>query len=135
MKKLGLIFGLLVTLMLAFSLNAFSQDREMTEGKRREANPEKRLEKMKERLTLTDSQTTQVKEINETYAILISAAKVKEYTDPRDRMKAVKEIREEQDGKILAILNDTQKIEWAKMKEEQKERRGNRKGKRGKNKD
>lgn len=129
MKKTGLILGILAMMMFAFSANTFAQERRVE----KEENMKKRLDKMKERLNLTDSQYTEIEEINETYSILVADAKSKEYTDQKDKMKAIRQIRKEQDEKITAVLNDTQKAEWTKMKEEKKEemkeKRGDRKGK------
>ncbi len=130
MKKTGFILGMIALFMFAVSSTSFAQGRGVANGNDKEENMEKRLDKMKERLKLTDSQVSQIKEINDTYATLVSDAKAKEYSEPKDKLKAIKQIRKEQDEKITAVLDDAQKAEWTKMKEEKKEKMKENRGKR-----
>jgi hypothetical protein len=119
--------------MFTFSSTAFSQGK--SKGMNKEEKMGKRLDEMKERLNLPDTQTTQIEAISTKYITLVADARAKEYADEKGKKKAVRDIIKAQNDEIVALLDDTQKAEWKKMKEEKKEKmkkkRKERKSKKG----
>lgn len=82
---------------------------------------------MAERLSLTDSQKEQVSAINLKYAEKESElmSSRSSGSDPRTAMEA---LQEEKTSEINAVLNDTQKAEYAKLVSEMASQRGQRGG-------
>jgi hypothetical protein len=122
MKKAGLILGIFALFMFAFSSSISAQGKGKGKGMNKEKKMEKRLDEMKERLSLTDTQTDQIEVINKKYVTLVADARAKEYDNEKGKKKAVREIRKAQNDEIVAILDETQQAEWKKMKEEKKEK-------------
>lgn len=81
-----------------------------------------RVQMLKERLHLDSTQTAKVTDIMNGSMKEIQAVREK-HPDDRDAMRAgMKEIQQKNDKKIEALLNDDQKKEFAKLREEQRQR-------------
>lgn len=89
---------------------------------------ERRLIVMKEKLDLTDGQVNEIRAIMET-ARLEAERDREKFRDARDRdeaRKAAEARQKETDRKIKTILNEKQRKEYDKLKEELRQRRENR---------
>jgi periplasmic protein CpxP/Spy len=78
-----------------------------------------RVQMLKERLHLDTTQTAKVTEIMNGAMVEMKAVREKN-PDDRDAMRAgMREVQQKMDKKIEALLNDDQKKEFAKLREEQ----------------
>ena len=96
---------------------------------------ERRLTIMKDKLDLTDGQVNEIRAIMETARLRAERdrEKFRAAGDREGAKKAAEARRKATDEKILAVLNDKQKKEYDKLKDEmrqRKDRRGDRKGER-----
>lgn len=96
---------------------------------------ERRLTIMKDRLDLTDGQVNEIRAIMETARLRAERdrEKFREAGDREGAKKASEARRKTTDEKIMAVLNDKQKKEYDKLKDEmrqRKDKRGDRKGQR-----
>ena len=110
--------ALTVAGLILFSAPAFA---EHNEHKEEGSYGEKRVEKLKEKLSLSDEQTAQIQ------AILKESEPTQEEKDAfkkkmQDRMKTT-------DDKISAVLTEEQRAKYAELKEKRKEQRKEGKGK------
>jgi Spy/CpxP family protein refolding chaperone len=81
-----------------------------------------RVQMLKERLTLSDEQTAKVTEIMNGSMKEMQALREKNGED-RDAMRAgMRKIQQKNDKKIEALLDPDQKKEFAKLREEQRQR-------------
>jgi Na+-transporting NADH:ubiquinone oxidoreductase subunit NqrC len=81
-----------------------------------------RVQMLKERLKLSDEQTAKVMEIMNGSMKEMQALREKSGED-REAMRAgMREIQQKNDKKIEPLLNDDQKKEFAKLREEQRKR-------------
>jgi hypothetical protein len=85
-------------------------------------NFDKRFEAMKTRLALTDDQAAKVKEILKTEGEAWGKDWEKYGDDREAMMKAGQERGKKTDAQIQALLTESQRKEYAKMKEEQRKR-------------
>lgn len=85
-------------------------------------NLERRLEAMKTRLALTDDQSAKVKDLLRLDGEARAKDREKFGDDREAMMKAAQERRRTMDVQIEALLTESQKKEYAKMKEEQRKR-------------
>jgi len=90
------------------------------------ADIDKRLEHLKDRLTLNDDQTTQIRDILERADA--ERDRLRELNEEnREKMRsAMRDLRDETDQQIDSILTADQKTEYEKMKKELRENRGRR---------
>lgn len=121
MKKLLIVCGLL------FSVITFAKAQD---GGRQMPSPEERAKRSVDRLTeklgLTDDQKSKITAIFLDQAAAITKARQESKGD-RDAMRAqVQKINDESDAKITALLNDDQKKKFEAWKAERKERMKNR---------
>jgi hypothetical protein len=112
MKNLLVILSFAI---IAFSLSVYAQGR---------FTPQERLKMLKDRLSLTDEQSSKVEKI-----LLKSDEDMKKLraNDNPDR-EAFMKIRDNADQEIQKVLNEKQKTEYNKMLEERRNRAGNRMG-------
>lgn len=83
---------------------------------------EKRMEKAREALELSDEQFDQWQAIHEKYAEDMKAA-----MEARDRKKGM-EVREKMGGELEAVLTEEQKVKFEEMREKERKRKGPGKG-------
>jgi len=85
-------------------------------------NSDRRFEAMKTRLALTEDQAVKVKDILKTESEAWGKDWEKYGDDRRAMMKAGQQRGKKTDAQIEALLTESQKKEYAKMKEEQRKR-------------
>jgi periplasmic protein CpxP/Spy len=90
-------------------------------------NPERQLQMLSERLSLTSDQQAQVKTILAEQREKMEALRQSNSGAPPDRAQ-MKAIRDESDGKISALLNDDQKTKFAEWQKERDARMAQRGG-------
>jgi len=119
----------ILCLILLFSINLITAQTVKNKFKHSGDRSEKKIQKLKAALALTDAQVSQVTAIHTDYATKIKAAK--DAASERGAAKeAVKTLRTERDAAIKTILNSEQVAKFEAMKAERKDRRGH-KGRRG----
>ena len=91
----------------------------------RNYNPEERLKKMKETLSLTDDQVTKIKAIFAADADKMKALRDDSSLSQDDRRSKFQELRKGQQEQINAVLTPDQQTKW---KEEMEKRRAARSG-------
>lgn len=143
MKKILLIVALFIGVigMAEAQRNTGSRPSQSQSGQQRQGgermSPEERVERhtanLKEKLGLSDEQTTKVKAILKANAEKQRAAfeKAREsgQQPDRDKMRAqMQESMKKQDAEISALLNADQKAKYEKMIKEREERMKNRQG-------
>lgn len=80
------------------------------------------LARMTKDLNLTSDQATQIKPIVENRQQQMMALHQDQSMSQEDRMAKMKSLREDSNAKIAAILNDTQKQQFAEMQAKQQQR-------------
>lgn len=115
MKKL-----MMVTLLSMICGFGFAQQPDRKSPKPEDI--EKRMEKARTELSLSDEQFDQWKAIHEKYADDMKAA-----MEAKDREKG-KEIREKMGGELEAILTEEQKEKFGEIRERERKRKGPGKG-------
>lgn len=83
---------------------------------------EKRIEKAKTELNLSDEQYEQWKEVHEKYG-----EEIKQAIEERDREKG-KKIQENMGKELETILTDEQKLKFEEMRKNQRKRKGSKRG-------
>ncbi len=137
--KFNLLSLMLLLAALLFSVsNTYSQqdNSEKKQRKTSEERAQKRADKMKEKLSLTDDQHKQVYEIlltqgNEMKSVWESSKNDQDKTARKEKMKAIRESGKTQ---INSVLNANQQQLWETHKKEKKEKHKGKKHKGKKNK-
>ena len=137
--KFNLLSLMLLLAALLFSVsNTYSQqdNSEKKQRKTSEERAQKRADKMKEKLSLTDDQHKQVYEIlltqgNEMKSVWESSKNDQDKTARKEKMKAIRESGKTQ---INSVLNANQQQLWETNKKEKKEKHKGKKHKGKKNK-
>lgn len=80
------------------------------------------LARMTKDLNLTSDQATQIKPILESRQQQMMALRQDQSMSQQDKMAKMKSMREDSNTKISAILNDTQKQQFAEMQAKQQQR-------------
>ncbi|MGV3510027.1 MAG: hypothetical protein ACO1N7_12120 [Sphingobacteriaceae bacterium] len=111
MKKLILS----AILFLGITATGFSQDKPQRVQKTPEERAQMMTDALDKKLSLSESQKTQIYQINLERAQAMNNAKTDKKEVDRSQMKAQFEASE---NKIVSILNDEQKATYAKLKEE-----------------
>ncbi len=93
-----------------------------TTERRGRFSPEERTAQLTEELNLSDGQAKQIKEILTEQQEKFSQMREKFSGDRSEMMMAMREIREEFDGKINEILNEEQKEKYDQIQAERPER-------------
>jgi protein CpxP len=91
-------------------------------GHRGPGGPERRVEMLQKRLSLSDDQTAQVKEIFDGQRAKMEALNSNTSLTPQDHRAQMKAIREDGDAKIHAILTPEQKTKYDEMEARMRER-------------
>lgn len=119
-NKLGVMAAIALGGLLACSTMAMAQDAK--DGKKKDGkggfSVEQRLDRMTERLSLTDEQKPKVK------AVLEESAKKMQDVPREERREKMPAIREEENTKIKAILTPEQTEKWEKMRSEFRKKGG-----------
>lgn len=115
---------IIIFMVLSYSLGVADE---------RSDRAERRLTIMKEKLDLTDGQVNEIRAIMETARLQAERdrEKFRAAGDREGAKKASAERQKATDEKIMAVLNDKQKKEYDKLKDEmrqRKDKRGDRKG-------
>ena len=137
--KFNLLSIMLLLAALLFSVsNTYSQqdNSEKKQRKTPEERAQKRADKMKEKLSLTDDQHKQVYDIfltqgNEMKSVWESSKSDQDKTARKEKMKAIRESGKTQ---INSVLNANQQQLWETHKKEKKEKHKSKKHKGKKNK-
>jgi len=137
--KFNLLSLMLLLAALLFSVsNTYSQqdNSEKKQRKTPEERAQKRADKMKEKLSLTDDQHKQVYDIlltqgNEMKSVWESSKNDQDKTARKEKMKAIRESGKTQ---INSVLNANQQQLWETHKKEKKEKHKGKKHKGKKNK-
>jgi len=117
-NKISVMTGLALGGLVAFSNMATAQDQKQGGGGRKGPSVEQRMERMTEKLKLTDEQKPKVK------AVLEESQKKRQelFSDssvPReDRREKMKGIMDNEDKKLKGILTPDQYTEYEKMKQQ-----------------
>jgi hypothetical protein len=90
-------------------------------------NPQRQARMLAKKLALTPDQESQIEPILADRIQRTQSLRADSTLTPRDRRARARGIAEDADGKINAILNDTQKQQYAQLKQEMKEKRQERK--------
>ena len=126
MKKNMMLAGLMMVSTIIFAQHHKGDPSGMAE---------KRSEKMKTELSLTDDQYGKVKAINEKYAASYSKLRSDtSLTIGTSRKKMVK-LRTDQEAQIKSVLTEAQLTKWTALKAKREEDRKNHKHKGGKGRD
>lgn len=104
--------ALIVSILFFFVCNIFPQQSQKAEA---------RLDELKVRLKLTDEQTQQVKTILDTNIVDMQKFMQENHSREEKREKIVEHTKKV-DSQIEQILTEEQKKEYAKMKEERREK-------------
>ena len=115
MKK----FILSVMLFVGITAAGFAQEKPQRVHKSPEERAQKMTDVMTSKLSLSDTQKTQIYQINLERAQAIEKLKADKKEIDRAQVKAQFEAS---DKKITAVLNEEQRLSYAKFKEERKER-------------
>ena len=131
--KTGQLIRIVATALMIIIFMGISFPRAVADE--RSDRAERRLTIMKEKLDLTDGQVNEIRAIMESARLQAERdrEKFRAAGDREGAKKAAAERRKATDEKILAVLNDKQKKEYDKLKDEmrqRKDRRGHRKGER-----
>jgi periplasmic protein CpxP/Spy len=89
---------------------------------RRQADPQQRANILAKRLNLNDDQKQKLQGIFTDMQQQMQSLRQDSSTSREDKMAKMKSLRSQTDDKINGILNDQQKQEYAKMKEQARER-------------
>ncbi len=124
-----------IALVMLFSTATFAQGQKKHEHK---MNRDSAFAKISTRLQLTADQQTKLKEIRKQNQTEMKAVKEANKTASKDdKRKAIVAQFQKNDSRIKQVLNETQKVEYDKIKAEKKaemkKRRGNKKSKRNTN--
>lgn len=113
--------GILAGLVALVSTPALAQDeaqaekprheRRHADGERRDHDPEKKIERLREALDLTDAQVAQVRSI---FAEQGEKHRALKESDDREGLRA---LHEETHGRLAALLDETQRATLEEMKE------------------
>ena len=118
-----------------FAVSAFAQEKAGKKGKHKHT-PEQRAEKvankLKEKLSLTDSQTVAVKTITLEAAQKKMEIKADSTLDKTARKEKMKAIRTDADAKIKAVLTADQQTKYDEMKKKKEAKRKEKKNKKKK---
>lgn len=117
------ITAIATTIMISlFGLYSISQADEKAD------RAERHLAVMKDRLELTDGQVNEIRAIMETARLQAEKdrEKFREAGDRDAARKAAEARRQETDRKIMSVLNENQKKEYEKFKEEMRQRKQDR---------
>jgi hypothetical protein len=127
LKTAAALFAVTLILALIFSMPAYAQKQRSSEGAPDQEigrepqagmNLDKHLSILRERLKLSDSQVTSVRGILEEHQKIADAERDKNRGNRDEAMKAAEKRRQETDVKIKAVLNEEQKKEYEKVKDE-----------------
>ena len=91
-------------------------------GPRHRMSPEEQLQRMGERLNLTDDQKNQIKPILEDRQKQMEALHAETSGSQEDRRAKMRSIMEDSNTKIRGILNDDQKQKFDQMQQRMRER-------------
>ncbi len=105
-----------VALVLAFTLNASAQDRNVPNA---DNAAQKMADNMKAELSLTDAQYNKVLDLNKNFTAKAAEAR-KSSTDKKQTAQAVKALNEEREASLKTILNEDQYKKYVAKKEERK---------------
>ncbi len=136
MKKVlltAIVNGALTMGLAMASIPARAQDQDtQSAGARQKMSPDDVVEKLSEKLNLSDDQKAQIKPIIADRQQKMQALRADTSMRRRQKARQMKEIFENSDKKIKAILTPDQQKQYAEleqqMKEQVKERRQNRRG-------
>ena len=115
MKKLVLS----AILFLGLTVTGFSQEKKEKVQKTPEERAQMMTDMINKKLTLTESQKTQIYQINLERTKAMTADKTKDAKVDRSQLKQQAEANE---NKILAVLNESQKATYQQMKAERMEK-------------
>jgi protein CpxP len=94
----------------------------MAPGGRHGMSPDEQLARMTKDLNLTSDQATQIKPILANRQQEMQALRQDQSMSQEDKMAKMKSLREDSNTKIAAVLNDTQKQQFAEMQAKQQQR-------------
>lgn len=101
--------------------NAQEASSEAPDRPRREygGNPEQRINRLKEALQLTDAQVASLREIFVAEVEAARAAREKLGADAtrEQRMASRRELTEQSNAKVEAVLTEEQRVKWAELRE------------------
>jgi Spy/CpxP family protein refolding chaperone len=126
MKNLLLVLSVAAVGSLALPSGAFAEEGKPEKQEERAGrwNPEERLARMKERLSLTDEQAAQVKAIMEKGQEESRTLREDKNLSKEDRREKMKEFRKAQVDEIDAVLTPEQRDKAKEMRKEQRKNRG-----------
>jgi|SRR6266446_5068157 Spy/CpxP family protein refolding chaperone len=118
-NKFSLIAAMALGALVAGSSIANAQDAKEGKGKGKRGFPslQERLDRMTEKLKLTDEQKPKVE------AVLKETDKKRQALAPEDRRTKGRELMEEQDKKLKEVLTAEQYEKWEKMRDEMRRNR------------
>jgi protein CpxP len=94
----------------------------MAPGMRHGMSPDEQLARMTKDLNLTSDQATQIKPILVNRQQQMMTFRQDQSMSQEDKMAKMKSLREDSNTKIAAVLNDTQKQQFAEMQAKQQQR-------------
>jgi Spy/CpxP family protein refolding chaperone len=94
----------------------------MAPGMRHGMSPDEQLARMTKDLNLTSDQATQIKPILVNRQQQMMTLRQDQSMSQEDKMAKMKSLREDSNTKIAAVLNDTQKQQFAEMQAKQQQR-------------